>query len=110
MQESENKEKRESKKPDYQFIAQLVIAGILVMLLAYNIGRISSSGGSGIGGEVIGTVSASEIIPAGVPAVYGNELGIRYDDISAANQRQADTTISVLGNFDNAITFTTNYF
>ena len=106
MQESENKEKRESKKPDYQFIAQLVIAGILVMLLAYNIGRISSSGGSGIGGEVIGTVSASEIIPAGVPAVYGNELGIRYDDISAANQRQADATISVLGNFDNAITLT----
>lgn len=42
----------------------------------------------------------SDIIPAGVPAVYGTELGIKYEDISSSNpnvQASIDKLTNVLG-------------
>ena len=44
----------------------------------------------------IKTISTSGIIPTGVPAVYGAELSISYDDVSPNNPRLADATISKL--------------
>ena len=86
------------KKTDWEFYAQIAIIIVLVGILMYNFGK--SSGGDGSSGAVIGTVSAAEIIPTGVPVVYGEELGIKYDDVSASDPRQADTTIRLLGNID----------
>ena len=44
-----------------------------------------------------------DIIPKGVPRIYGNELGVGYDDISASNQQKADSTIRKLGILDQQI-------
>lgn len=46
------------------------------------------------------TVLSSEVLPSGVPAVYGEELGIKYDDVSASDPRKAELTIRKLANYD----------
>lgn len=45
----------------------------------------------------------SSVIPTGVPAIYGSELGISYDDISASDPQLADATISKLAAYDMSI-------
>ena len=98
-----------AKKIDKEFIAQIVIIAVLALLLLYNSRNISGTGSviSNVGNVGnIGTVAASEIIPTGIPKVYGKELGVSYDDISPSDQRKADSTIAVLGNLDNQITLT----
>lgn len=86
------------KKTDYEFIAQIIIIFVLAVLLAYNFGKISNTGNiTGFAtGTGVGTVSASEIIPTGVPAIYGEEIGVSYDDVSANNPQLADATINKL--------------
>ena len=88
------------KKIDYEFIAQVVIVGILALLLVYNFGKINAGGtGLAIG---IGTASASGIIPTGVPEVYGEEMGVSYDDVSPNNPQLADATIAKLSSYENS--------
>ena len=104
MDKEENISVKQNKKEitikmDREFIAQVVIIAVLVLLVVYNFGKGGGSGSSGIS-----AVSASEIIPAGIPEVYGKELGISYNDISPDDPRKADSTIGVLGNLDNQIT------
>ena len=48
--------------------------------------------------------SSAEFMPSGVPAIYGKELSVRYDDVSASNPQKADATIQTLGNLDQQIT------
>ena len=96
-----------TKTYDKEFIAQIVIIAVLALLLVYNIGKINS-GSSGSGTTSITPVSASEIIPKGIPQVYGSELKVSYDDISTTNPKKADATISVLGKLDDSITLTGN--
>jgi len=88
------------KKKDTELIIQIVIIAVLSLLLVYNIGKVSS----GKDLEIIKAVSASDVIPAGTPKIYGEELGVNYDDISPNNPQKADATIRVLGNLDNTIT------
>ncbi len=93
----------QKKKNNAEFYVQIVIITILVGLLMYSLGKGSNQQATGSGqvtGGVIGTVSASEIIPTGVPKVYGEELGVKYDDISPQNPQLADSKIAVLGNID----------
>ncbi len=85
----------EAKKIDYSFYAQLAIMGILILLIGYTLGSGSLSGNS-----IISTQSASKIIPTGVPAVYGSEMGVSYDDVSASNPRLADATINKLSQYE----------
>jgi len=44
-----------------------------------------------------------DVIPKGVPAIYGSELGISFDDVSPTNQQKANETIAKLGAFDKQI-------
>ena len=83
------------KKTDWEFYAQVAIVIILSLILIYNYSGKQTGNTTGIG-----TVSTSEIIPQGVPAIYGEELGIRYDDVSATDPKKADETINLLGNID----------
>jgi len=78
---------------------QIGIIIILVGLLMYGLGKTSVGNATG---SVIQTQtnSALNIIPTGTPAVYGEELKIKYDDISPSNQKLADETIRRLGNID----------
>ncbi|PJE81908.1 hypothetical protein COU58_00270 [Candidatus Pacearchaeota archaeon CG10_big_fil_rev_8_21_14_0_10_32_42] len=89
-------EKRKGGKPDIELYIQIGIIAILLFVIAFNIGKVSS--GQSVGG--IGTVSASEIIPKGVPAVYGTALGVSYDDVTASNPQLADQTIRKLAQYE----------
>ena len=40
------------------------------------------------------------ILPKGVPAIYGAELGISFDDVTPDNAAKADETIGKLGKLD----------
>lgn len=44
-----------------------------------------------------------DVLPEGVPEIYGEELGISYDDISASNPQEADSTIRKLALLDTSI-------
>ncbi len=96
------------KKRDVGILAQIVIILLLAVVLFYYMG--TGKGGESLTGNAIseGTVSiqpvaASEIIPIGVPEVYGKELGVRYDDVSASSAENADATIKKLGNLDTSL-------
>ncbi len=45
-----------------------------------------------------------QVLPAGVPAVYGAELGVRFDAVSTQNPSLADATIKTLAQLDKSIT------
>lgn len=79
------KEKSSHKKHDYELYAQIAVVIILTGILFVSI--------------IPGNISAS-IIPAGVPSVYGEELGVTYDDVSPYDQRKANSVINLLGNID----------
>ncbi len=80
------KKKSTGKKTDWEFYAQIGVVVILAGILIYSLN--------------LPSVSASGVIPTGVPEVYGEELGITYDDVSPQNQQLADKTIRLLGNID----------
>ena len=55
--------------------------------------------------NIVGNIGFElDIIPKGVPAIYGKELGVGYDDVSPSNQQKADSTIRKLGTLDQQIT------
>ncbi|MEK6926226.1 MAG: hypothetical protein AABW50_03025 [Nanoarchaeota archaeon] len=103
METEKTNEMKGGKKTDYEFIVQVAIVAVLVLLLAYNFGK-SSGGATGnaIGGlsTGIGTVSASEIIPTGIPEVYGAELKVNYDDVSANNPQTTEAAIQKLSAYE----------
>lgn len=90
--------------------ALILIAGAFVVYNQYMIFNVSS----GITGAAITvantiaidkttSVKAGSVSPTGIPAVYGNELGISFDDVSPNNPSKADATISKLSAYDNGI-------
>ena len=93
--ESKTPDSEERKKPNYELMVQIGLIAILAVVLVFNFGKISSPTGNTIA-TGIGTVSASEIIPKGTPNVYGEELGVSYDDVSINNPKLADLTIQKL--------------
>ena len=84
------------KKKDLEFYIQITAIVVLVGILMFSFGR------SSVTGEIISTntVSASNIIPTGMPAVYGQELGVNYDDVSQNNPKLADSTIRKLSQYE----------
>ncbi|PIN95082.1 hypothetical protein COU53_01125 [Candidatus Pacearchaeota archaeon CG10_big_fil_rev_8_21_14_0_10_30_48] len=92
------------EKTNTEFYIQLVIIGVLAILLVFNIGKLSIKGNVVATGNAvatgIGTVSASDIIPTGVPEVYGKSLGVNYNDVSPNDARLADTTIKKLSQYE----------
>ena len=46
------------------------------------------------------STSVASVIPVGVPSIYGAELGISFDDVSASNPQKADETIGVMAQID----------
>ncbi len=51
----------------------------------------------------IQNVNALNVIPKGIPDIYGKELGIKYDDVSINNLQKTESTINKLALFDNNI-------
>ncbi len=99
----ENETLKGGKKTDYEFVVQIVLIAVLMILLVYSFGKSSAgSTGNAIGGlsTGIGTVSASEIMPKGAPEIYGKELGINYDDVSAGNPQTTEAAIKKLSSYE----------
>ena len=96
------KESDRDSKPNYEFMLQIAIIGLLAVLLVYNVGKLY--GDSNITGNAvatgIGTVSALGVSPLGIPEVYGSELKVKYDDVSTKNPALADATIQKLSAYE----------
>ena len=101
MESENNLKKMKGGKTDTELYVQLGILAVLAFVIVFNIGKIY--GGSGVGlATGLGSVSASDIIPKGVPAVYGQELGVSYDDVSANNVRLAEETMQKLTAYEDS--------
>ena len=96
---------QQTKKIDTEFYIQIGIVAVLALIIVFSAGKIYGNSGADINDAGItgASVLTSEIIPTGVPAVYGSVLGVSYDDVSASNSQKADATISLLGQLDNEI-------
>ena len=92
-----NSNTNKTKKENTEFYVQLGVIAILTLAIAFNLGRIYSGNEVATGVE---SVSASSIIPKGTTAVYGAELGVKYNDISANNPGLADATINKLSQYE----------
>jgi hypothetical protein len=93
-------------KTDKEFFLQILIISVLALIIAFNGGRIYSFSENVNEGSItrlstgFGTVSASEIIPIGIPEVYGKEIGVSYSDVSPNNPQLADATIEKLSEYE----------
>ena len=100
MENENGNKKTNATRTNTEFYIQISIIAVLVLIIAFNFGKIY---GNPNGTEIatgIGSVSASEIIPKGMPAVYGSELGISYDDVSADNPQLTEETIAKLTEYE----------
>jgi len=100
------------------FTAHTVIVVLLVVtlaLLAFNQVAIAKLGATVTAVEANSNPAANsvssatlgpDVIPKGVPSVYGQELGVSYDDVSPNDQAKADTTIRKLAMLDVGINLT----
>lgn len=97
-------------------IVVLIVALALGALNSYSISELSAAVDSvsiitetsDVESSVLsaGTAAAvvnSKVIPKGIPPIYGQELGISFDDVSATNPQAADLTIAKLGQLDQDI-------
>ncbi|MEK0337932.1 MAG: hypothetical protein QQN41_10915 [Nitrosopumilus sp.] len=100
--ESEETKHFKGGKSNTELYFQICVIAILLFVIAFNFGKVYSESDLGITGLAtgIGTVSAMEIIPKGVPEIYGDEIGVSYDDVSPNNPRLADATIRKLTEYE----------
>src|SRR3989344_2362546 len=103
----ENKNQMEEmkggKKSNTETTVQYIIIGVLAILLIYNGVKIYGADNSITGNVVatgIGTVSALDVLPDGTPDIYGSELGVSYNDVSASNPQLADATMKELAKYE----------
>lgn len=101
---------------DKEKIITYLLAGLAIIIVfnqfqiisldknSNNIAAANLNTGTGLitGGLTTGiqSVSALDILPKGIPDIYGKELGISYDDISVKDPAKADSTIKKLAIFD----------
>ena len=101
--ENEDQTLKGGKKSNTETKVQYVIIVLLVALLIYNGVKIYSADNN-ITGNVVatgfGTVSALSVLPEGIPEIYGSELGVSYNDVSASNPQLADATMAELAKYE----------
>ena len=91
------------KKSNTETTVQYVIIAVLAIALIYSGVKIYGAGNSNVSGQIatgIGTVSALDVLPKGTPDIYGGELGVSYNDVSASNSQLADTTMQKLAKYE----------
>ncbi len=98
----------ETRPINTKLLLFLAVAAFLIMI--FNQFQLLSIASLAEGRPLATGVSlvAASVAPTGVPSIYGNELGISYDDVSANDPQKADQTISVLRNYDESITLQGN--
>ncbi|KHO46228.1 MAG: hypothetical protein QS98_C0004G0004 [archaeon GW2011_AR3] len=117
----ENKQKKSGfglgKIMTYMMIITLIFSLVnTVQLVQANIQHkdhlsmmMSKSQGSLLFNSIGSSISdTNNIMPHGIPAIYGAELGVSFDDVSAQNPQKADATIKKLGELDRSLTLSGN--
>lgn len=103
-EQTQNNEMKGGKKSNTETTVQYVIIAVLAILLIYNGAKIYGASNSNTTGNVVatglGTVSALDILPRGIPETYGTEIGVSYDDVSASNPSLADATMQKLAEYE----------
>src|SRR3989338_6532848 len=74
------------------------LIGIVAVLLLFNQWQLFN-----LSSASVGPLDVSNVLPAGIPSVYGAELGVSYDSISVSNPSLADQTITKISQFDRSI-------
>src|SRR3989344_2444877 len=91
-----------------------LLIGVVVMGLfnSYSLSMVGARGMGSMQGAIVApqagqaqtaaaaAVKGPDVIPKGIPEIYGKELGVSYDDVSAADQAKAEVTIKKLGVLD----------
>jgi len=99
----EHENMKGGKKSNTETTVQYVIIAVLAIALIYSGVKIYGAGNSNVSGQIatgIGTVSALDVLPKGTPDIYGGELGVSYNDVSASNSQLADTTMQKLAKYE----------
>src|SRR3989344_3233976 len=100
MENEKHEKELKGGKTKTELYIQLGIIAILVLVIVFTIGKISSpSMGLATG---VGTVSALDVTPIGTPEVYGEELQVSYNDVSTNNLELAELTIQKLSSYEDA--------
>ncbi len=81
----------------------IVLISVFAALVAVNQLMIFNVTGFAVVGASSSKVTYDDVIPKGIPAVYGNELGVSYDDVSPNDAQLADQTINKIAVYDNSI-------
>lgn len=101
-------EKTKQVNPHKETIEKLCL-GLLIAIVFinafnfYEISKLKDNGGSNkITGNIVANTNnlVIDIIPKGIPRIYGKELDVSYDYISSSNPELADLTIRKLGTLD----------
>jgi hypothetical protein len=93
----EHKKKKDKENPIQKITLTLAIAVVIVML--FNVAQLSALKQTSTAGMMTG-MATNSVIPTGIPAVYGEKLGIAYDHVSATNPQLADATIRKMAMID----------
>lgn len=80
----------------WETTAQYGLIAILLILILYNVLTSYGTTGNSVG---IPSVSAA-VIPDGIPDIYGEELGVNYNDVNPNDPRLADATIKKLSAYE----------
>jgi len=99
------------KEESHYSLLTFALLGLVILIIAFNAVTISglSVSGSAAGGDLKlagGSIeeALAAVMPTGVPAVYGAELGISFDDVSASNPQLTQATINKMAVYENQIT------
>ncbi len=103
MKNENNKTNKEEHSIDNLIFGLLIAVMFIVVFNVVLIGQVKSDGSDSqnfVTGAAVANVNNIDVSPKGTPRIYGAELGVSYDDISASNVQKAESTISKLGSLD----------
>src|SRR3989344_8111000 len=90
---------------DKTIVWLIVLVAILIAFNQYQIyGLTKGSATTGTSSGITTTAAGIDVTPKGTPSIYGSELGVSYDGISASNPQLANSIIKKIGDLDNSIT------
>lgn len=86
--------------------ALVVLMSLVVVFNSYQISQLRTENVQveSPAGAVTTSLDTPDVIPKGVPEIYGSELRVSFDDVSASNPVKADQTINKLALLDQQIT------
>lgn len=99
----ENSDKTKNIEDNFKYIVTSVLIFVLILTLFNTwqvIGLLNGIKTGTITGAATSVSAGIDVIPKGIPEIYGKELSISYDDVSASNQKKADETIRKLAMYD----------